>query len=125
MVLTEPEIRSCVQLAKAAFARFSQWDYNNEVNESYPGFSLWGAFVPDPDESMPRTFYVTFDTCNENWTGHLDIGKPCYYWSSADCGDANLVDADPCATLQDAIASLKRQMADLFTALSGSSTDPR
>ncbi|MBV8523748.1 MAG: hypothetical protein JOY71_16770, partial [Acetobacteraceae bacterium] len=73
---------------------------------------------------MPRIFFVTFDAYEASWAGHLSIGKPCYFWSSADCGDANLLDTRPCATLEDAITSLKRQMADLFTALSGSAAEP-
>jgi hypothetical protein len=123
VVLTEPEIRSCLKQAGAAFPRFSQWEYNNEINESYPGFSLWGEFVPDPDESMPRIFFVTFDTYQGIWTGHVTIGKPCYYWSSAECGDAHLVDSDPYATLHGAITGLRRSMTDLFTALSGLTAD--
>jgi hypothetical protein len=120
VLLTESEIRRSLKQARAAFPRFSHWDHNNEVNESYSGFSLWGEFVPDPNEPMPRSFFVTFDTPQATWSGHLSIGKHCYYWSSADCGDANLVDTSPCATLEDAITNLKRRMTDLFTALSGS-----
>ncbi len=120
MVLTELEIRSSLTQAKAAFPHFSNWEYDNEVKDPYSEFSLWGEFVADPDDSLPRSFFVTFDTHQLTWRGHLTIGKHCYLWSDADFGDAHLVDTDPCATLQDAIASLKRRMTDLFTALSGS-----
>jgi hypothetical protein len=124
VLLTDPEIRRSLERVKAAFPGFAQWDYNNEINESYPGFSLWGEFVPDPKEPMPRSFFITFDTHVATWSGHLSIGKHRYFWSSADCGDAYLVDAGPCATLEDAITSLKQQMADLFAALSGTAAEP-
>ena len=124
MLLTDAEIRRSLARVQAAFPRFAPWDYNNEINESYPGFSLWGEFVPDPKEPMPRGFFITFDTHEATWNGHLSIGKHCYFWSSADCGDAYLVDTGPCATLKDAITSLKRQMADLFMSLSGSAAEP-
>lgn len=123
MLLTESEIRGSLEHAKAAFPRFQDWDHNNEINEFYPGFSLWGEFIPEPDETMPRSFFVTIDRLEITWTGHLSIGKPCYYWSSADLGDAYLVDTSPCATLEDAITSLQRQMKDLFAVLSGSATE--
>jgi hypothetical protein len=119
VILTESEIRSCLKQARAAFPCYSQWEYNNEVNESYSGFALWGELVPEPNESMPQSFFATFDTHQATWTGHLTIGKHCYFWSAADCGDAHLVDAGPCATLQEAITSLKQRMTDLFTALTG------
>ena len=119
MLLTDREIRRSLERVKTAFPRFSHWDQNNEINDSSSGFSLWGEFVPEPNEPMPRSFFIAFDTHEATWMGHLSIGKPCYYWSSADCGDANLVDTEPCATLEDAITSLKRQMTELFTALLG------
>ncbi len=118
MLLTESEIQRSQKCVQASFPRFSHWDHNNEIDESYSGFSLWGEFVPDPDEPMPRSFFMTFDTYEATWTGHLSIGKHCYFWSSADCGDAMLVDTSPCATLEDAITTLKRRVADLFMALS-------
>jgi hypothetical protein len=124
VILTESETRRSLKLARAAFPRFSGWDHNNEVNESYSGFSLWGEFVPEPNDPLPRSFFVTFDTHGATWMGHLSIGKHCYFWSHADCGDANLVDASPVATLKDAMTSLKRQMTELFTALSGSTAGP-
>jgi hypothetical protein len=89
-ILSVSEVRRSRRLARAAFPRFSDWDHNNEVNESDSGSSLWGEFVPDPNDPMPQSFFVTFDTFETNWTGHLSVGKPCYYWTDADCGDANL-----------------------------------
>src|SRR5262249_8685098 len=125
VLLTETEIRRSLERVQAAFPCFRDWEFNNEINESYGGFSLWGQFVPDPNESMPRWFYITFATYDEaTWTGSLTIGKPAYYWSSADCGDADLVGTSPCATLEEAITSLQRQMSDLFRALLGSAAEP-
>lgn len=120
MLLEEGEIRRSLELAKAAFPRFGEWDYNNEVNESYPGFALWGEFVPDPDDSSPRHFFVTFDIYAKKWKGTLSIGQHSYFWSSADFGDAVLLDAEPCATLEMAIATLKMQIGNLFAAFSNS-----
>ena len=42
-----------------------------------------------------------------------------YFWSRADFGHAYLVDTDSCATLEDAISKLKKQMAELFVAFLG------
>jgi hypothetical protein len=92
VVLAESEIRSFLERVRAALPRFSHWDHNNEVDESYPGFSIWGEFVSEPNEPMPRSFFVTFDTHEATWAVHLGSGKHCFLCSSADCGDANLVD---------------------------------
>jgi hypothetical protein len=67
---------------------------------------------------LPRLFFVTFDTHETSWSGHLTIGQHCFFWSSADVGDAHLLDTDPCSTLEDAITALKRQIVDLFDAFS-------
>ena len=107
MLLSDDEIRRAIHAVQAAFPSFSEWEYSNEPGDFYEGFSLWGTFVPDPDETMPRSFFVTIDTQGTAWAGHLTIGKHCYYWSSADVGDANLLDTHPCATLNDAISCAK------------------
>jgi hypothetical protein len=124
VLLTEPEIQRSIERARAAFPHFTDWECNNAVNESYGGYALWGEFVPEPEEPMASSYFITFDTYDVTWRGHLTIGKHCYYWSSADCGDANLVDTDPCATLDEAIMALKKKMANLFAALSGSAVEP-
>jgi hypothetical protein len=118
VLLDEPEICRLLELVKAAFPRFGVWKYNNEVNAEYSGFALWGEFVSDPTDTMPRRFFVTFDNYRAKWKGHLTIGKHTFFWSSADFGDACLVDTIPCATLEDAIRMLKVQSADLFKAFS-------
>jgi hypothetical protein len=68
---------------------------------------------------MPRSFFITFDTFETTWSGHLTIGQHCFFWSSADVGDAHLLDTGPCATLEEALATLKHQIVELFDAFSG------
>lgn len=118
MLLEEQEIQQAIERAKAAFPNFTDWKYNNDQNESYWGFSLWGQCILDPEEPMSRRFFVTLNTYEEMWQGHLTIGQPCYFWSSADAGDAHLLDTKPCDTLEDAISALKVEMLNLFRAFS-------
>jgi hypothetical protein len=119
VILSPSEIQRSLSQAQAAFPHFSHWEHHNEVDESYSGFALWGEFVHDPEGSSPTSFFITFDTHGATWTGHLSTGQHCYFWSSANCDDALLVDSDVCTTLEDAIASLKRRLADLFKAFLG------
>jgi hypothetical protein len=119
MLLNAAEVRRTVEHVKAAFPRFVDWEHVNEIDESHMGFTLWGEFVPEPDEPTSPRFFITFDTQKATWSGHLTVGQHCYYWSSADVGDANLLDTGPRATLEDAIVTLKQQIADLFDAFSG------
>ena len=57
MLLNAAEIRRTVERVKAAFPRFVDWEYINEIDESHTGFSLWGEYVPEPIEPMPRRFF--------------------------------------------------------------------
>jgi hypothetical protein len=114
MLLSETEIRRSLELAKEAFPRFRAWQFNNEVSEFHSGFAVWGELVLDKDTMSPRRFFVTFDVYKSGWKGHLSIGKNNYMWSSADFGDACLLDTDSCATLELAISALKHQTAQLF-----------
>ncbi len=125
MLLTETQIRQSLERVGNSFPRFGDWEYNNEINASYSGFAVWGHFILDPNDSMPKRYFVTFDTCGDDWRGYLTIGQPCYMWSSADCGDAFLLDTDSCPTLDDAIKGLKAKIEDMFTALMGLSRDPQ
>ncbi len=118
MILTEHEVQQAIKQAETAFPNFADWEYNNdETNKDYFGFSLWGEYTPDPEEDMPRHFYITFDFCEEKW-GVLSIGQHSYFWSSADCGDAYLLNTESCNTLEDAIVALKAEMAALFRGFS-------
>jgi hypothetical protein len=119
VLLTEPEIQQVLEQVQAAFPNLTEWEYNNEKNGEYFGFSVWGHFVNNPEELMPRRFFITLDTNHEDkWEGCLTIGQHSYLWSSADVGDAHLVNTEPCETLQEAIAALKAKIAELFQAFS-------
>ncbi|WP_373529200.1 hypothetical protein [Nostoc sp.] len=116
MLLTEPEIQQVLDQAKAAFPNLINWEYNNEKNEEYFGFSMWGEFVQNPEVLMPRSFFITLDTYEDKWQGCLTIGQHSYLWSSADFGDAHLLDTEPSETLEEAIALLKAKIVELLTA---------
>lgn len=118
MLLTKLEIQQVLKRAQAAFPNFTDWEYNNEVNQEYFGFSLWGQWVCDPEELMPRQFFITLDTYEEYWRSYLTIGQPSYLWSSADFGDAILLSTGNHASIDDAITALKEEMLLLFKAFS-------
>jgi hypothetical protein len=118
MLLTETQIQQAIAQAKAAFPNLTDWEYNNEKNEEYFGFSLWGQLVLDPEEMMSRHFFITLETYEDKWRGYLTIGQPCYLWSSADVGDAHLVNTDNCDSIEEAILALKEEIKKLLTAFS-------
>jgi hypothetical protein len=117
MLLTESEIQQVMEQVKTAFPNFTDWEYNNEKNAEYFGFSVWGELVINPEEIMPRRFFITLDKNHENkWQGCLTIGQHSYLWSSADVGDAHLLDTEPSETLEEAIVALKAKMLELWRA---------
>ncbi|GJD23914.1 hypothetical protein RIVM261_088700 [Rivularia sp. IAM M-261] len=118
MLLSEPEVQKVVEKVKLAFPHFNDWEYNNEQNEYYSGFCVWGEFVIGYQDMMPRRFYVTFNKYEYKWRGNLTIGKHSYYWSSTEEGDADLLHTAPCDSLEQVIAELKKQMVELFRAFS-------
>lgn len=120
MLLTEPEIQRVLEQVQAAFPNLSRWEYNNEKNQEYFGFSVWGEFVIKSEELiMPRRFFITLDTDHENkWQGCLTIGQHSYLWSSADVGDAHIVNTEPYETLEKAIAALKEKIRELLQVFS-------
>ena len=119
MFLADNDIRHALARVQAAFPHFTQWEYTNERDErALNGFSLWGQWVLHPEESIARHFYITFATYAEHWSGHLTIGQHYYMWTSADVGDAHLLDTAACATIEEAIVALKAEMARLCHALS-------
>lgn len=127
MLLTEPEIQQVLEQVQAAFPNLTDWEYNIEKNDEYFGFSVWGQLIVNPEELiMPRRFFITLDTYEDKWQGCLTIGQPSYLWSSADAGDAHLVDTEPSETLQEAMpsatsrtnAELKAKIAELLAAFS-------
>jgi hypothetical protein len=117
-MLTELEIKKNSEQVKVAFPHLTNWEYNNEKNQEYFGFSIWGQFTVNPDSLMPSSFYVTFDIYEDRWRGYLTIGLPSYLWSSADVGDAHLLDTERCESLGEAIAALKIKIAELCQAFS-------
>src|SRR5205807_2106326 len=116
MFLTEAEIQRCLALVKAAFPRFTPWEFVNEHNHDYAGFCVWGCCQAGSKTRRSPRFFVTFDSCKGKWKGHLSVGKHCYYWSSADAGDAYLLDTEPCPTLEQAVSALKGRIEGLFAA---------
>ncbi|MBS1251941.1 MAG: hypothetical protein MAG451_00975 [Anaerolineales bacterium] len=38
LILTKREIQQAIEQAKTAFPHFTDWQYNNEINEGYFGF---------------------------------------------------------------------------------------
>ena len=113
MLLTDLEVQQTIAKAQAAFPNLTDWQYNNEKNGEYFGFSLWGQCSLHPEDLMVRYCFITLDTYKEEWYGHLTIGQPYYLWSSADVGDAYLVDTAPCKTCEDAMSVLKGEIANL------------
>ncbi len=119
MLLTEFEIQQVMAQVKTAFPFFTEWEYSNEENEDYPGFSVWGKFVTNAEELLSSRFFITFDKYHENkWRGYLTIGQHAYFWSSADAGDAYLLNTEPCESLEEAILALKAKMVELWRAFS-------
>ena len=118
MLLTEFEIKQVIEKARTAFPLLTDWEFNNEQNGEYFGFSVWGKFVQDPEDLMSRSFFVTLDTYEQSWRGHFTTGQPSYLWSSTDEDDAYLLGIGARESLDDAIISLKAKIAELFRAFS-------
>jgi hypothetical protein len=124
MLLTEAEIQRCLALVKAAFPRFAPWEFVNARNDHYAGVCVWGCCQVGPETMRSPRFFVTFDSCKGKWKGHLSVGKHCYYWSSADVGDAHLLDTELCPTLEQAISALKKRFEGLVAAFLGYEVEP-
>ncbi len=124
MLLTEAEIQRSQALVAEAFPRLAHWEFMNVRNDRYSDFCIWARYTVKSKSSSSPSFFVTFDTYKENWRGHLTVGKHCYYWSSADVGDAHLLDTEPCASLEVAITELKGRIASLFAVLLTPDADP-
>ncbi|MBI4747311.1 MAG: hypothetical protein HY774_02415 [Acidobacteria bacterium] len=114
MVLTEPEIQQVISQVKTAFPNLTDWQFNNEENDEYFGFSIWACYTLEPEKLRARRFFITFDTFDLTWRGYLSVGKPVYLWSSTEEGDAFLVDTAPCQTIDEAIRKLKAQITNLL-----------
>jgi hypothetical protein len=118
-LLTESDIQQVMERVQTAFPFFTNWEYSNQKNDEYFGFSVWGELVINPEEIMPRRFFITLDLNHENkWEGCLTIGQHSYLWSSADVGDAHLLNTDMSESLEEAIVELKAKILELFRAFS-------
>jgi len=120
MFLADHDIQHALERVQAAFPSFTEWAYTNASDDerSLDGFALWGQRVLHPEETMARHFSLTFATHAAHWSGHLTIGQHFYFWTSADVGDAHLLDTEEYATLEDASVALKAEIARLCRALS-------
>ena len=54
MLLTEPEIQQVLEQVQAAFPNLIDWEYNNEKNDEYFGFSIWGQFLINCEELLKK-----------------------------------------------------------------------
>ena len=119
MWLADADIQTALAMATARFPHLTEWQYRNEADDEYSGFAVWGEFTLRPDELMAPRFFITFSLVQDGWQGDLSVGKPAYFWTSADVGDAYLLDAPPCATLEEAIAALKDAMRRFARVVAG------
>lgn len=120
MLLNESEIQAVLAKVQTAFPYLTDWEWNNEKNSEYFGFSVWGKWVLEPTDFMSPQYFVTLDTYENKWRGILTIGQPSYLWSSADVGDAHLLSTDDLNTPEAAITQLKqkiRHFCEAFSAL--------
>jgi hypothetical protein len=118
MILTEAEVQNALEKSKVAFPNLSDWEYQNEANTEYFGFTLWGQFTLTPADPMSQHYFITLGTYKEEWNGYLTIGQHSYLWSSADVGDAHLLGTDPCNSIEETIKELKTEILKLFRAFS-------
>jgi len=126
VLLAEAEVEPVLEMLKEAFPKLSDWEYCNEKDGDHNGFTIWGRLtIGDGDDDLSaRDYYVTFDIYAEQgqgqgrWRGTLSIGQHSYFWSSADAGDASLLDTAFCVSLSEAITALKSKIRDFAAALS-------
>ena len=107
MILSATEIQNAMNAVKVRFPDVTDWRYHNDIDEDFLGFTLWGTFALAPDDLTAKRFYITFTQGPDGWQGDLTVGQPAYFWTSADAGDAYLLDTPPCVTLEEAITALK------------------
>lgn len=110
MILSAAAIQNALNAVKARFPDVTDWRYHNEIDDDFLGFTLWGTFALAPDDLTAKRFYITFTQGPDGWRGDLTVGQPAYFWTSADMGDAYLLDTPPCVTLEEAITALKDAM---------------
>jgi hypothetical protein len=118
MLLTEMEVQQILEQVKTAFPKFSTWEYNNEPDREYTGFTIWGEFCLELEKRMSQVFFVTFSIFRGRWRGDLTTGQHAFMWSSTKDGDAHLLETEYCNSFEIAVAELKKKILTLFQALS-------
>jgi hypothetical protein len=105
---------------RTAFPNLVEWEFCNEADDDHSDFTIWGCLTIREDDEflLQRRFYITFDLYKEQWQGVLTIGQHNYLWTSADFGDAHLLNTSRCSDLGIAIAALKEQIAAFTRAFS-------
>jgi len=61
MLLPETEVQPALEQAQRAFPNFTNWNYINQANGDYFGFTMWGELTIGPDElkaEIERLFQV-------------------------------------------------------------------
>jgi hypothetical protein len=125
MILSESAIQNALDTVKARFPEVTDGRCHNAIDDDFLGFTLWGTFALDPDELTARRFFITFTQEPDGGQGDLTVGQPAYFWTRADAGDAYWLDTPPCATLEEAIAALKKAMRPLAQVVAGELTGLR
>jgi hypothetical protein len=118
MILDSDSIEAALTQAREAFPLLGDWEFTNIKDSNYFGFSMWGRFVLDRKGLQRRVFFITLDTFEETWSGHLTSGQHSYLWSSTDEGDAHLLGTERFPSLEAAISRLKEIISCVFQALS-------
>src|SRR5690606_37807038 len=124
--LAEEDIEPVLETLKTAFPNVSDWEYCNEVDGDHNGFTVWGSLsIQKGDKDLwAKHYYVTFDIYDKEkqgrgqWLGTLTIGQHSYFWSSADAGDAYLLDTEHYSSLSESVTALKMQIREFASALS-------
>ncbi|HRZ07357.1 MAG TPA: hypothetical protein P5102_14630 [Candidatus Competibacteraceae bacterium] len=116
--LDEVDIPAVLDTVKTHFPHLADWEYHND-GDDYLGFTVCVEFTLRPDEEMAPRFFITFSLGPDGWQGDVTVGKPAYFWTSADVGDAYLLNTPPCATLEEAIVALRQAMRAWVRAVAG------
>ena len=126
MLLADADRQKALETVAASFPHLADREYRNDVDDDYGGFTVWGEFALDPDElTAPRFFITSRHSPDDRWRSGLAVGKYACFWISADVGDAYLLDMPPCATLEEAIAALKKAMRPFAPVVTGDWTGLR
>jgi hypothetical protein len=118
MLLPEIQVQEIMEKAKTDFPSFSEWEYNNELDKDYWGFTIWGQYALDLEDDRSVIYFVTFTLDGGRWSGNLTAGQHAYMWSSTKEGDADLLWTHHCDSFEVAVTQLKKKILTLFQAFS-------